>query len=531
MFLYLCVQFWLTRVLSHICVKVFLFAQTMRFDMSFLLGFAIGIIATIVATVAFQKISDNHKIRDHNFLTKILKAPYFAAPISSLDDLVHKVAGDISHNSEEYRLLKETVQNSIVQIKSFFEGDISNNKALCLDGVWGSGKTSSVLLAIDMLDDSTKSNYRFIYESATRYIGGIYDYERDVISSIGDVCAEKGIYNTKDWRDLLSNIGSDNVSNMCNIALFATRKQSITPLTTEVIASINDQYYETGGTWQLVIILDDIDRLPPEDVYKAITFLSILRRFHFARIVVPADKTIIQSQLNRLLIDTREDNEHPRGEYIAKYLPEQSTIKVHAIYQYCEKIVTDMVKSRVKSDGIGIPCAVWAAMLIKVFSLRENKIEKKVSLVPDQDIGWNLRSANSSLGLKQKTEIKYNIVNTLLKDGFEWTGNWTKAPFEDIVYKMKKQKSGSRDITIRHDFDEDFYTNGIASWIFEYAEKCFSRYPNDEMLTFRTIINIFYSIEPTLINMTSQVDAFVTTFNALFPTKQISLSGKRIVRL
>lgn len=86
--------------------------------------------------------------RDKNFIFELFKNRGYGSPISTRIRLIEKIYGKSEIDEKVKQSLDKLIDKNINPIKEFLE-ESGDKHVLCINGKWGSGKTTSLLIAIN----------------------------------------------------------------------------------------------------------------------------------------------------------------------------------------------------------------------------------------------------------------------------------------------------------------------------------------------------------------------------------------------
>lgn len=339
----------------------------------FYIGFfvAYAICATVVAVV-MEKHS-HHLVRDATYLCNSLRSDDPRLPSVSINQQVARILGtDEIALSGDLATFQSIVQNLVLENVTpilqwlNLQGSSSMSRVLVVGGVWGSGKTSSILMAVDSIDELRCGNMRYIYESAFKYCASVREFSQDILEALHEILMEMGIHTEEAISSIARNLDPDPLKTLEGVVknnVFKSNKL----LTSDLILQINQKYDSVKKRRRLrvVVILDDLDRLQGDELLSALSLLSILRRLKFVSIIVPVDLRAISYALARVSVYSPED-------FIKKYLPEQESVEIKSDYEIIEQTALQFIMGKqeiLPKDGTQY-CAVWAAVLVKMVSAR-----------------------------------------------------------------------------------------------------------------------------------------------------------------
>lgn len=476
------------------------------------------------------------RVRNRAYLLESLYSNNERAPVAGFDDMVKRTMGSTaSEENEESREERLNVERMLLEniepIEAYIKSMDSGQNVLVVEGAWGVGKTSNVLVAIDRLGDDGSSGIRYIYESAFKYNANIGEFKRDVLKALYDVLAEMKIYAHKPIEDVVDNITVSPAETLIGV-LKSFMSTSSMPLTTDLVSMINDKYRRARDKRKLkiVIILDDLDRLQGEDILSTLAFLSVVRRLEFVKIILPLSLKTVGTALGGTNIP------EPR-QIIRKYLPEQNVVIIKSGVDVVERIALQKIKGTQKdsrSEGIYY-CAAWAAVLMKLISdwlvRAADQIDWDGLYVHEGNGrlgGYKLPDkVNMDVGLRRVIERSIVDVNDALKrvnGGLRYTLGWPSGTsdlrrFENLVLKVQLRLRFSGEVQLvpaTEYFDEDMYHDIVASWIFKFVEG------NWEYLdiNLRGVMDILNKYDFSGLS-SNGAEQFAQVFNQLFPNTPI----------
>lgn len=491
---------------------------------------AIAICAAIVAIIGllfFYSIVRNilfpHKGKQRNskYLISQIKTDDRRAPLASKEQLIERIAG-----KEESINIKDDIANEIDKIINPIEEFILNSeKTLILDGKWGAGKTSYTLIAIDNISRDQEfetTDYRFIYESAFKYVSGFNEFKLDILKALQIILSEQNIIVPYIIRELSNNIRPSNLHiPLSNISGSVT--------TTDYIDKLNKKYERkqrrNPKPFQIIVIIDDIDRLLGPEIIETVSFLSIIRRMKFVKIIIPIDRTVVIKQLKEAKVTDPET-------YIKKHLPEQTENIIPTTFNLFKQIYSQKIRKEFGSELSDEQIRpILEIICVKIFS---NKLNENMRAVNIESLGdWQLGSEipeelrqpneyNSTYILNARNYI-FNTVRSDVKQNMTFhTG--ASREFEAIIYKLKYKdkrtllKDGTNPLRV----DSELYNDCLSSWILPFSESRWSQVG----ATMRTIDDIYEEFKNNINKNYIETNMmpckiFVRAYNKLLPEWQI----------
>ena len=489
---------------------------------SFALNYWLAI--TIIGVVVYKLYNIWHikqQKRDYPYLKRALSSSDPRLPATRMDDLVRQVIGP-NGTEEDAEQVTKIIEANVTSIQRRIKPS-STEKVIIIEAPWGSGKTTSVLLAVEKLEEESPDRNRYIYESAFRYTKGTVEFTHKIVCALGDVLAELGM---RDTRRIIEKLTS-NLDTSPSQTLLNLLRTSIVPnadkvvMTTDLVAQINQRYSNAKLDVTVYIIIDDLDRLLGHDIYKTLSLLSILRRLSFVKIIIPMEQDIVIQQLEHLHISKPD-------KFIQKYLPESATIRLETEYSIAEQLALQKLKSYRKSkfQNDTEACAAWAAILLKLFS----------EILQADSRNWDSSSTSSSTtaisGGAGRSKITESIIKSSNKhvsitcnSTMDSTGriydrtiidNYKADEFEEVFLRVKYTRTGE---PITTSFSEDAYNHLVATWVFRFAQQNWT----ELNIHVRDIMDIINSLDKeTLENLSDlQQEQFAQVFNQVFSNKKI----------
>ncbi len=455
-------------------------------------------------------------IRNKEYIKNTLEPISILSPITTREMLYERILGKKT-SKESKKIISDIINSSIDPIKDFIDQNIvnDNSNTLVIDSQWGSGKTTSLLIAIS---ESTNTNNRYIYESVFKYSNDMNEFFVDFFHAIDEILQENKIYTHNITDDLLENIG--NSVNFKNIySQFFKSKNNY--LSTDIIHKLNDLYKENKkAPFNIIVIIDDLDRLNGDDITKVLSVLSMLRKTTFIKIILPIDKQVV--------IDSLGNSETVQPElFIEKYLPEQSCIKIKSGYFLASLVMDGVIKRSHKNlKSIDVSPAIYA-ISIKILSDRFHELTKDWSYNTDKR--WLNPNAPNTKEFEGQIKTLVSIPAFIYdrKESFHYSNNshlykyeWQNYDFdprkiENVILRISRANSTSN--FIKNRFTDDDYNETIKSWVFEYM----TRYWDTLGLTIRHCTNIADILSETKFSE-KPAEQFTQAYNILFSDSKIN---------
>lgn len=457
--------------------------------------------------------------RDKSFILELFKNRGYGSPISTRVRLIEKIYGKSEIDEKVKQSLDELIDKNINPIKEFLE-ESGDKHVLCINGKWGSGKTTSLLIAIN----ETEKNNKYIYESAFKYSGSENEFTKDLLSALNDTTLKMRMKNRDIINSLIKNLDSSPQKTVGN---FIKNYKEINLPSSELIYKLNCQYENLNNKELIYIVIDDIDRLQGKEIIDILAVLSILKNLIFVRVIILADLDVVCRALDAYKVVEPQ-------RFIEKYLPSQMSIKLGSNYDMVEKILLDKIshtggawKEASPNEVRPALAAIFIGMLAKRLEdeTRNYKSENKsvryawLSNAPNpQKLPDNINEP-----LSQILQIPMVIrTKESFKDRYAWNTTYNNITrFRDVIYAVKKRLGGrgrsTTYIPINELFSDEEYSDIIDSWIFDYMKKRWDIFG----FTIRDALDIWESVRQKEGLPKDCAEQFVYIFNQLFPDRQM----------
>ena len=483
---------------------------------------SIAILLALLFLVRHFLLSKKYTIRDSSYILRLSNSENGRSPATSRKRLAEQLLGN-GYSKADFSAINQIIDNNTRVLKSFFKHEYIDD-VLVLDSRWGTGKTTSVLIAINEASD-VPSN-RYIYESAFKYTSGLSEFTKDLLSTLFDTMQEVGIkLPTRGIiRNLLNNYDPDLVKTIVN--LVAGEKND--SLTSDLVMNINENYLRSGKKAFIFVIIDDLDRLFGDDLLRALSFLSMLRRLTFVKIIVPADLELIKKSLKSCGVPDA-------GLFLDKYLPGQLSVKIASGYDVAEAIFNSRMTSKYKTFSP----AVFAAVLFKMIA---NKLKDCTLDIENDRVIWltNMPGQEKIEGIDGIAKRIITTAPAYLRERsgwkvggrcgkYEWDavlGGGRKSLsvriFESILYQLKF--GPNKEKYVRDSFSIDEYNTLVASWIFAYARIHWDEYG----FSIREVLDLLSYLDLDIDDLPkTEEEQFVSAFNCFFPNRKLTVSPRK----
>lgn len=479
-------------------------------------GWEVIIIAVVIVTNYFliKLAMKNIVIRDKKYIMSLFGYGYYGAPAPKRSILVENICGRVS-DEDTKKFVSGQIDRDVDKIKDFLNRK-SDGDVLGINSRWGSGKTTSVLIAIN---ETRNDKNRYIYESTFKYSNNIGEYISDILMNLKVTMREIGILKWLPYYridDLAKNLDSSIAKTFTNMIKTAFSPIS---LSTDIVCELNKRYHNSRCKKIIYIIIDDLDRLTGKDLIPILSLLSILRRLIFVKVIIPADYDVLVRILEKNdVVDSQR--------FIEKYLPAQRMISLNSGYDLAIGIILRKLfhaQKKWDKDTYGAAPALAAIFL----RLLANKLKSETKDMDNVRYSWLPKNSADESVPKGMNEVTTQILRApkiLQKycDDFWQKYSWRTyynniSRFEDILVAMDK-KMGKTSMRLLRVFEKEDYIEVINSWIFDYMRTRWEIFG----FTIRDLLDILNSIDYS--NLPKETtEQFVYVFNQLFPENKIEI--------
>lgn len=476
---------------------------------------AIWAIPTIILTsILYSIICPKIVIRDKNYVLALFKDRSSRSPSPTREELKVNIFGGKRAPKELDKELSILIDDNVKPIKAFLDNKSNQGNTLCINSKWGTGKTTSLLIAIN---ETKNLNYRYIYESTFKYNGNANEFINDLLMALNSTMTELGIKSKKATTSLIKNLDSDYRKTIINAIKHDFQVES---LSADLILELNEQYdklTEGHGVKTIFLIVDDLDRTQGEDVVRILSLLSILRNIKFVKLIIPADLRIIQKVLDEYkVVDSPQ--------FIEKYLPVQNSIVVKSGFEMTKNILSSKIQTQnkeMRSQDAAKPtlAAIYIGMLANEMQSQTRNFAKiRYNWLDSGTYQEKPERPNEQLNQLLLAPITlYNVANAQSNDKYDWDSKFNNiTKFQNIIYALRKAPSGTNmPIGINTLFCTDDY-DIIEYWIFRYMEMRWDIFG----FTIRAALDVLESVRYSNLPQ-DRADQFIYIFNQLFPEQQL----------
>lgn len=245
---------------------------------------------------------------------------------------------------------------------------IDESYVIGLNSAWGNGKTSSINMIVNAISDRAMVvNYNpWIYTNQNAMLNGMYDSMADVLhkeistNSPPKNWIQQKILNNKIRRSWRKRNSYGALSTRDTVGTLLRDHAEITGLFNEsagkgaaaignllskdslakIRESIEKKIKSTGK--RMIIIIDDVDRLDPDEIFKVFKFVKAIGDFRGVTYLISFDDIEVAKSLNKRFAETDSDS-RAGSRYIEKII--QVPLHLPAInQQILDKILFDEIE-------------------------------------------------------------------------------------------------------------------------------------------------------------------------------------------
>lgn len=380
----------------------------------------------------------------------------------------------------------------------------------------GSRKTTCLLIAINEAD---QEDDRYIYESAFKYRVNRGELFGDILTALRETLLELGIKANNPIDSIIRNLDKDINNTLLNVL---KKRNEVDALSSDAVYRINEKYRKRKITNKIFIIIDDLDRLKGEDIVNALSFLSILRRLEFVKIIIPADRAAVCAAL-------KADGIIEPQLFIEKYLPSQKEVRIKSNYEMAYSVIEKMIRGRKGNKGKDVRPAIEAVFL----KMLANEMKRQTFGFKNYEHPWlhvGSKGAEAKIGPINEQIVRILDIPKLISrknrnDGLVQRYTWRDGfndirETQNIVYALQERAGGSPNSTILNRwkiFTEENYDFSVRSWLLGYIEKYWDLFGFTIREARNTLSGIKFEQLPE-----NALEQFVYVYNQYFPTRKIN---------
>lgn len=471
------------------------------------LSILISLIVTAWIFLSLRDTPSRQIVRNRRYILKLFSERGECSPVPTRIKLMDNIYGrtPTKRDKKEFVEISKMIDDNIDPIKTFLS--TNNSRVACLNGEWGSGKTTSLLIAID----ETKNDNRYIYEAAFKYKNNISEFVNDLLKTLEEVLGEMGVIIDKSINALIDNYDKDFKKMISN---YLRMRRNLNILSSEAVLGLNDNYKKSGCGNKIFIIIDDLDRLQANDMVEVLSLCSLLRNLSFVRLILPVDLGIVYKVLKDAKIPDS-------SKYVEKYIPYASSIRISSGYDMVEKILENKIRHEQKKENWQID--VRPAIVAILIGLLTNEMQVHSKKIDEYTHAWlNGRGVPATVKTNDEKLLRLLHAPELMAKRFDnHNYDWGNARgdirlFQKIITRMRRRsENNSLMVAIRNQFQIEDY-NMIESWCLPYMKNSWELLG----LTIRDVLNMLPSLKlkDLPLNLAWQ---FAFVFNQLFPNDEI----------
>lgn len=471
------------------------------------LSILISLIVTAWIFLSLRDTPSRQIVRNRRYILKLFSERGECSPVPTRTKLMDSIYGRTStkQDKKEFEEISKMIDGNIDPIKTFLS--INNSRVACLNGEWGSGKTTSLLIAID----ETENDNRYIYEAAFKYKNNISEFVNDLLKTLEEVLGEMGVKIDKSINALIDNYDKDFKKMISN---YLRMRRNLNILSSEAVLRLNDNYKKSGCSNKIFIIIDDLDRLQANDMVEVLSLCSLLRNLSFVRLILPVDLGIVYKVL--------EDAKVPdSSKYVEKYIPYVSSIRISSGYDMVEKILDNKIRHEQKKENWQIDVrptivAIFIGLLTNEMQVHSKKINEYTHV-------WlNSRGVPATVKTNDEKLLRLLHAPELMAKRFDnhnydWGNTYGDIRlFQRVITRMRRRsENNSLMVAIRNQFQIEDY-NMIESWCLPYMKNSWELLG----LTIRDVLNMLPSLKLKDLPLNPALQ-FAFVFNQIFPNDEI----------
>lgn len=474
------------------------------------------IISLYLTKIIFERFAPKRIIRDKKYILSLFENRSDSSPVPTRKKLIEKIYGEAKNveDKDSYELILKSINENVEPIKAFLESP-GKERIMCLNGGWGSGKTTALLIAIN---ETKQEKNRYIYEAALKYLGNTKELINDILGTLEDSLRELGVKIDSSVDLLIRNFDTKPDKMFMN---FLKNRRSLATLSSELILRLNSEYKKAKCNKTIYITIDDLDRLMGEDIIDVISFLSVLKNLNFVRIIIPADLNVVYAALdNYKVVDPPK--------FVAKYLPYSNCVNIQSECDMVERVLSSKLmyaQEKEQKPDFGVYPSIASIFIGMLAELMLNETRN----MKNYRYRW-LKSKNQELPTEPMSENLSQLLRApvIMSKNFDNSYGWfdynnSIKKFQNIVCALNK-KHGVREtpIPLNRLFDDSVY-NLIDNWIFPYMETRWNIFG----FTVRDALNMLGKVKYNNLPV-EPAEQFVYVFNQLFPNDRLEMNNERI---
>jgi len=471
---------------------------------------------TTIAIVLYKSCAKKIYIRNAHYIERLLSSNNSGEPACNREELAKRIYGDKRKNPNIPKKINSLIDESISPIKKFLsEG--GNDNILMINAKWGAGKTTCLLIAIN---EAGQEDNRYIYESAFKYRVNRGELFGDVLIALRETLSELDIKANNPIDSIIRNLDKDINNTLLNVL---KKRNEVDVLSSDAVYRINEKYRKRKIANKIFIIIDDLDRLKGEDIVNILSFLSILRRLEFVRIIIPADRAVVCSAL-------KTDGIVEPQLFIEKYLPSQKEVRIKSNYEMAYSVIEKMIRGRKGNKGKDVHPAIEAIFL----KMLANEMKRQTFGFKNYRHQWlqvGAKGAVKKIDLVNEQIRQILSIPTIIEarnkgdaEKYRWSAEYNNIrETQNIVYGLQEKVGSLERPTIINKwrlFSDNDYNYAVKSWTMDYMEKRWDLFGFTIREARNTLSGINFEQLPE-----DELEQFISIYNQYNPTRKIDIDS------
>ena len=471
---------------------------------------------TVIAIVLYKSCAKKIYIRNAHYIERLLTSNNSGEPACNREELAKRIYGDKRKNSNIPKKINSLIGESISPIKEFLIKD-NNDNILMINAKWGAGKTTCLLIAIN---ETNQEGNRYIYESAFKYRVNRGELFGDVLTALRETLLELGIKANNPIASIIRNLDKDINNTLLNVL---KKRNEVDALSSDAIYRINEKYRKRKITNKIFIMIDDLDRLKGEDIVKVLSFLSILRRLEFVKIIIPADRAVVCGAL-------KTDGIMEPQLFVEKYLPSQKEVRIKSNFEMAYSVIEKMIRGKKGNKGKNVRPAIEAVFL-KMLSSEMKRQTFGFKNYRHQWLQAGAKGAEEKIDLANEQIRQILSIPTIIEarnkgdaEKYRWSVEYNNIrETQNIVYGLQEKVGSLERPTIISKwrlFSDNDYNYAVKSWIMNYMEKRWDLFGFTIREARNTLSGINFEQLPE-----DELEQFIFIYNQYNPTRKINIDS------
>jgi hypothetical protein len=306
---------------------------------------------------------------------------YRGKPVENFDELLKLYATEDRSQIPIYR----TLENAKSLIEELYEQETSDGFVISVEASWGSGKTSFIRLLQKELEQSLNIS---VVSFDSLYYGNASEATTILIDSIFQTLKNDFGIRIKEGFEIAQNITPEfeftNGLPKLTLRYIKERKSTESILNDGVRAKLRSM------EGRLLVIIDDIDRLPPEDAIHFLRIIRVLKELPNVIVMLPIDRANLEDLI-------RTQNVTKPKAYLQKIIDQSYNIDPNAgdariLFQRLldEKYKAQNIASTNMTELLW-NLVLWEISLIVIKHYeRQGSARFKMSAAASDPANWNL---------------------------------------------------------------------------------------------------------------------------------------------